>query len=326
MIAVFPNPYNLRRQVIVLFGCHRSGQFSLDSWLRSDEANQVLSQVRKSIEHCRNEKRRDVAVQVIVEGVPHGSGIQTIHYQSKVERAEGGSPYWLTPLSLYDPGNGFEVDDACNSRKTIYDLSLLLTLPDQLRIRLDEEIQASLGHPDVYRDETECGVGLHVTLYEFSTHDVGISERQSELDELSKLVSTTLQKIAQRDPDGLPSETMCRVRQLLLPPRALFAYVDFLDRDGKPTSWLDGIRCLCDAAVREIQESQGPRFSELLNRRRVPFPLHITLCRFNRKLPREVEATIKQEVDRQYPTFRTSSVEYLPISDRCQPARPAQLS
>jgi len=69
----------------------------------------------------------------------------------------------------------------------------------------------------------------------------------------------------------------------------LVSYVDFLDRDGHYSDWLNATRNWCEKSVGHTDASDS---ASLFNAMRIPFPLHMTICRFNRKLSYEEQAQL----------------------------------
>jgi len=272
MIVRFPNPFNVRKQVLILFGCHRAGQFTLEEWLRGEEVREIVDGLANSL------NRGQYAVQILVDRtLDHiDRNIQGVAPEA-IKNLENSQRFWLTPLSRSEVGETLLVSEECSKPHDIFDLSLLLQLPSQIQSELKDILTVKLGFDDLYWENTECEIGFHITLYEFLTHHRPDPQLLRRLEAITPRLCDALGQL-QRD---LVECTTVRIRGLELLPTALIAYIDFLDDLMCPTAWLDSVRSSCEQAA---VSAGWTAHSDLWNSMRVPFPVHITICRFSREL------------------------------------------
>src|SRR5437868_13008002 len=169
----------------------------------------------------------------------------------------------------------------------MYDLSLIapLDIADQKRIRND--IRTLLGDVDSYWEDENCDIGFHITLFEFFTH---IRPPDSLVRELRALSTKILSSLNQGD---APHQTIARTRQAETFPGALFSYADFLGEQCETSDWHNDIRVWCEGAVRHATNGKPNGQDPNLNLMRVPFPVHITLCRFDKLLNDEAKKRVR---------------------------------
>lgn len=307
MIVLFPNPFNIKRDVLILFGCHRSGQYALESALQSAALKRNLALLTERLQAARPGY---LAAQIIVEGLLKGSDTHnpTSYKTRAVENnAEPSDPFWLATLSKHTEQAQLTGDGRCENPTSIFDVSLLVVLsrPEQQQLR--KAVGASLDDLDMYWENVQGEIGFHVTLFEFLLH----REPAEELVE-------RLQVLAEALLDGLkgsgliPEQVVGRVRQLEILSNSLTAYADFLSPEGEPTGWMDGIRKWCEAVVARIGTSETGSEHGLMNAASVPFPLHVTLCRFPRALDpsaqMKLQALVTESRRKEFVRFPIKSV------------------
>lgn len=282
LIAIVPNPFNVHRRVLLVFGCHREGQYCLEEWLESKDFDSVASDVLGIQE---SERSWNSAIQVVVRGLPsEPARARAGSWKASAVRsqAEVGRTLWVEALSHGVHAEPFQTDSRCDHGVPIYDMSLLVVLPPEAQADIQKTIDSTVSSLDLYSEGGNCDVGLHVTLYEFLCHDQ-LDERTIEaLDNAREVIVGGI-----RSGFSAPSIATMRIRQLELLPGALISYVDFVGDDGQPSEWLGNLRGSCEDYVAHLLRTHSALDKSLLNRRIVPFPLHVTLYRFNR-VPNEV--------------------------------------
>ena len=287
MIAIFPNPFNIRKKVMVLFGCHRPGQFTLENWLRGKEVAKLVELFKNDAEKI---KARSWTMQAIVNNA--GGSAATMadtRITAAIQNIADNRLYWLKVLNDSALTNDFTINTRRLEAKEIYDLSLVVPLEADDQRLLKSSVCEEVGELSGYWEDTECEIGFHVTLYEFCTHY-----------SLNAAIRNTLSPLGERLFDALsnspaaerPQTVNLRLRGIEVLPSSLVSYVDFIDEDGRPTDWLNSVRNWCEMQA----ESLGADLvrSGALNLMRVPFPAHVTLCRFNQDIPETQQVDFKR--------------------------------
>jgi len=288
MIAVFPNPFNIRNKVLVIFGCHREGQFSLESWLRGPQIWSVID----SLNRVKGGFVGSWAAQVIVDGVwDPSSTAESVKAAAIPNSADGNRLLWFVPLSQANVGEALVVNRECLEPHDFYDLSLVVVLDAEHQGQLRQAVLSRVNLPELYWEDRECEIGFHITLFEFCTH---YSINQELLAKVAVIADRIRDRLVKNDRDR-PKHIHVRLRGLDLLPSALISYADFLS-NGKVSDWLDSVRSWCEDI---ITQELGPvaRQPNILNAMRVPFPAHVTVCRINRKVPDAVQAELKRAAE-----------------------------
>jgi hypothetical protein len=284
MIALFPNPFNFRRRVLILFGCHRTGQFTLEHWLEGTEVVEAVEQLNKDLSQA---KASGWGLQLVVNNArgPAGSLLDT-RETAAIHNVADKRLYWLRPIGEPLTDDPFRINTTCLQPQDIYDLSLVARLEQDEQLRLKEVVWGRTGEFAAYWENLNSEIGFHITLYEFCTHYS--PDKQMRLD-LSSLASQLLGIMFGSSIEDRPQVIRGRLRGIELAPSALFSYVDFVDEKGHPTGWLESVRQWCEGHA----EGLGIR-SGLLNVMRVPFPAHVTLCRFDQEIPTGLQLEIRK--------------------------------
>jgi hypothetical protein len=290
MIAVFPNPFNVRKKVLLLFGCHREGQFTLESWLRGEEIRTIVDSFHSTV------KDRDVgawALQIIVNRVWRLSPTTEPIKAEAITNPLNRQPFWFARLSRESAGDAFIINKNYSEPHDLYDLSVVAILEPEYQRRLREAVSSRARMPELYWEDQQSEVGFHITLFEFCTHHSDHPQLLAKLMGVGEWICRTLS----RTRAARPNQIQARLRGIDMLPSALVSYVDFLDEEGQATSWLDSVRSWCEECVG--QEPAGLEVeANLLNLMRVPFPVHVTLCRFDRELPEPDQINIRELVAR----------------------------
>lgn len=281
MIAIFPNPFNIRKRVLVLFGCHREGQLTLENWLGSEEAGEII----ESIEHT--EKRGTWALQIIVDRTlgPVARRVQGIR------NSITGQGFWLTVLNSSPIDDSIVINKSCNQPYRILDLSLVIPLSTDDQQQLIRIVRSYISLPDIYWEHEQCEIGLHVTLYEFLTHHRPDSRLISHFEMVVPYIRDVL---CSKNNSEKPRAITAKIRGIEFLPTAMIAYVDFTDDEGQYSNWLDSVRQWSEQSVAGTATQLGEIGLNLLNAMKVPFPVHVTLCRFNRELTELEQAQLRK--------------------------------
>lgn len=276
MISVFPSPLTLGKRVLSLFGCHRDGQFSLESWMRGSEVDEAVQSIAARL-GTRDPKV--FAVQIVIDRsgapLPHGVVETNPHSVSIGNRQQQGEHFWLTQLTGERSGDPLQPNPECLTAAEMYDISLLALIDRTAQKELKQQILSALPRANFYWEDEHCEVGFHITLYEFCTHKLPSRELVSELEQTARELSRLLE---QRRSAEQPQAMRAQVRGIELAQSALISYVDFLPEDARQSNLLQRIRTWCEDASRRVHDPS------LLNRMYVPYPTHVTLCRFQRPI------------------------------------------
>jgi hypothetical protein len=287
MLSIFPSPFNLRTRIMSLFGCHRSGQFALENWLRSEDLNAVV----EAAENFLTGRPRTDTIQIVVDAesrAPGGGVLDlTVPCAALPNLHDEGRPFWTRELSVAGPDTTIEPNPECVRQSPMYDISLVVRLDRHIEAAIRQEVENRVGTNDFYWEDQECDIGFHVTLFEFCTHDDASKNLTDALDAIVHPLGDAL-----RHANGalLPSAGSARLRGIELVNSALISYVDFLPRGKSDTNWLEAVHVWCERSARHVEEQL--HVARLFNKRRVPFPAHVTLCRFQR----EVEAVTAERL------------------------------
>jgi len=259
MICYAPNPLSVQNRILVLFGCHRVGQYMLEQWLRSAECKSVLRRLLDS----RNTSRLG---QIVLHSAFERKSPE--HYvfsdiRATPNAARNGLPFFpFNVPSRRVKDVGFRADARAVEPKPMVDISLIAELSKndgQLVTEIDGFFREKLPFLRNHYWETELkDVGLHVTLFEFATYEsrhttVKDGERFVKL---QNALAMELTKIAELE---LPLAG-CEVF-----PTSIVLYADL------PSRFLVRVRDICREAAPE---------NDFYNKRHVPFPVHCTVIRF----------------------------------------------
>lgn len=291
MISIFPSPFNLRKRVIVLFGCHREGQFALEHWLRSEGVHAVISSIKSSVPSAA---KVGTAVQVVVQSlgpIPR-NGIIPRDWRTVAipNSSDGQRPYWLVPLRSVGPSDALQVNQGCSNHQEMYDISVVAELAPEEKGRLEQIAMSRIAAPDLYWENRECDLGFHITLYEFCTEDKLDTEVMAKLE---KTLGTLASAWARTSSGDVPPRVSVSVRGIETLPKAVISYVDFPSANTSGPNWLATLRCWCEQQADSIEQHQS-QLAPILSRRRAPFPAHITLCRFNRPIESDLERRLRE--------------------------------
>jgi hypothetical protein len=295
MICVFPSPFNLRKRVAVLFGCHREGQFAVEQWLRSEGVRPAVLSLASKVPPP---DEAAAAIQIVIQSgdpIPRGGRLPQAWKTLAIPNSdEGGSPFWLTPLKAVGPSEALQVNTDCATAGEMYDISLIAELTTEDRDRLAQVVMRRVGAPDLYWESRECELGFHITLYEFCTKDAPGADLRFKLDQTVNLLRAALTRTGVGE---APSSVRVSVRGMETLPRAVISYVDFPSDNVSGPNWLATLRCWCEEKVKWMARQAG-QHDGILDGRRIPFPAHITLCRFNRPIDAELAGRL-EELSRQ---------------------------
>ncbi len=264
MICYGPNPFNLQKSVLILFGCHRVGQYLLELWLQHRESSRMF---RKLLRNVGKPSYGQIVLYSPFEQQQRES-FRFTNIQVMENRATR-SPFFPFRLrSRRVAKDPLETDAGAVGQGPLLDISLILEIVKN-HVSFVLEIERFLEEvvpikDDIWVESKGRDVGLHITLYEFATY--GSLETQEEARSRFRDIAPTLeQKLQQRmaDVDSLEFSLVgCEVF-----PSSIVLNADL------PTQVLDIVREECGTL------SSGQRY---FNGSRTPFPAHCTLVRFRR--------------------------------------------
>jgi hypothetical protein len=286
MITVMPNPYNIDRRVMIVWGCHGQGQVAVESWLREPEAVEAIGELERIL--AKNEPGQIVAQFVIAGSDTDDEPIET-HAVRRPEQnrqpVEHPLVWWQSVAPPENP-NGDSPD--------ICDLSVLacFTRDDQDLIRRWGAEALDTLPEDLLRWEDQgclmndgCPFGFHLTLYELFSH---MSTYMAEVKKRAPAVHKQLKKSAGKDA-GWGKQQRVILKHLAVLGSAVVgqAFLVDVDNDGHPSDWHAQVVEACFHQARTLPESLPA------HPRPVPFPLHVTLARFARPPDKTEEEKIK---------------------------------
>lgn len=275
MVCYAPNPFNLQKNVLIFYGCHRVGQYLLEEWLYSPESDAALRRMFRG--------RADDAPPwgQIALYAPFSSPCRADEdFKFKEIRAARNKarrsfyfPFGLPSERITTAG--FAADAGVIQQGALVDISLIVELSKQdqgLAGAVDGFLREKLpflhGH---YWESQVQQIGLHVTLYEFATHPSHDTLAEG-IELFTQLEGGLAQRLAAVHPPQM-SMTGCEVF-----PSAIVLYADL------PAAFLDAVREACDGLLPE---------TAYFNRRRVPFPVHCTAVRFGKGFTKEEQQQLR---------------------------------
>jgi hypothetical protein len=271
MICYAPNPFNIQKNVLMLYGCHRFGQVLLEQWLDSKESLLVLKRIRRSLIATKpaGPQFGQIAIHSSYSSTADAPEAYKFRDIAVFGNERSNMPFF--PLAVRAgriETNGFCKDQGAANEERIIDISLVAQLDVELRDRIDavfHERLASLNNPYW---EAKMGIGLHVTLYEFATYqsDDSLPRARRYAEDL-------------KFKRGLEARLSEFQSEWLLLAGVDLVQSSVLVRAYLPPTFVDEIQKAC----KELAQGIG-----YFNRLRVPFPLHCTVVRF-RSVPDEVQ-------------------------------------
>jgi len=281
IITLVPNPFAPQKWMLFLIGCSRPGQYLLLSWLRDRSSEQILSNI---IKHKMSNDNNHKYIQVVVRGDRIDKAAQgqidrewndltiinDIANKTKTPFFCARKPYVSTPNQAT---TGDEITDVSLVARVEKDQisSITGSLPESIKHLLDEESNNS-------------NIGFHVTLYEF-LHKRGWEE-QGFASALLKRRDGFLACLRDRFLRVPPINIA--MRQTRLTSISLQILVDIhMDMKNASLSWKESITDELNAMdfivkyCHEAKEKLPNEKKDRLNINDSPFPLHLTLLRFN---------------------------------------------
>jgi hypothetical protein len=268
--CVFPNPYNIRREVLLIFEDGHKSRLFLDKSRVSSVLN-LLKEARKT----RNHNSISGGCEIVVESSSRDNACQKYKHRGNTSTpwSDEKRPYRsITPVQIRPvepPFAGIIPDSKLKqhpNKRRMIDISLQVDLTEY---RTDiEQCLLDWGAPDflfdpdiVYQEALRENVGLHVTLYEFA-HYSGISQFSRQDTDVSF--------------SDLYEQLKCELSHDVSPFTIRLLHADlFSDNVFLYCDWKGNLR-----GIREICDHLADRYGEQLNVRRMPFPSHCTLWRF----------------------------------------------
>lgn len=277
LIYYAPNPFNVQKKVLILYGCHRVGQYLLEDWLQTPDAARFLRNLRRD--------QPNPIGQIVIRSsflAPKHAENYEFRKTHLIKNQATNQPFFPFVIpSKRISQDGFGIDEAALQRGGMVDISLVIELPRHQADFLQTIESYFLDRPDLqflashFREAQGHDPGLHVTLYEFATHKTQktLQEGIEHFDELSRLLGQTMISA---------SAPMLHLAGFDVFPTAIVLYADL------PSQFVDQIGEACHRMLPE---------SAYLNRRRVPFPLHCTLFRFSKPLSAEEQQRLRLLAD-----------------------------
>jgi hypothetical protein len=274
MICYAPNPFRVQKRVLLLFGCHRVGQYLLEDWLRSPQSVRVLQNL------IGNSKvSAPFFGQIALSGPfnhPIAENYRFDYFHLATNRAANLPFFPFGIPSKRTADNGFEVDVRAVQQNPMVDISLIIRLSEH-----DRELPASIDNllkdklpflNNQYWESAVSNIGLHVTLYEFATHESlqSLAESIEHFDELKKQLTREFEKLPTPHLELVGFEVF---------PSSIVIYADL------PTSFLESIQAACSRST--ISNAQ------FFNRLRMPFPMHCTVIRFREHLDKNQQEQLQ---------------------------------
>jgi len=301
VLTEMPNPFNLQRRIILLWGCHQEGQNALETWFWRPDSEKLLQELGQPWREGRPRR----GLQIVVSAPMKRGGPD---YPSTHVVKEGAMNHWEEPLGspvLAEEG-AYSTHPSVREPGHLVDVSLLLPLPEASQAQLRSDVTKLLPS-----EETDCWeeseVGLHVTLVELLVQDLLGPPTESELEPFirttQRLATNLYANVGQFPPARL------RIRQMEVMGNSLSCLADFIDEHGRVIPWLARALDLCGSAKRALPDEDEKR---LWSRPRASFPLHMTLFRFGvqtKKARRAVIGAAIQEARRR--TFMVMPAERL---------------
>jgi hypothetical protein len=287
LICYAPNPFNAQKRILILFGCHRVGQYLLESWLENPRTITLLKSLLRK-EHLLNNKFGQIAL--------HASYIMSHDDKYIFKRINTTSNKSLKGISFFPYSvqsrkisiNDFEIDKGV-SQDPMVDISLIIELSKNdtniiknIEKYFQKEFHFMTGH---YWESQVEEIGLHVTLHEFSNYDshetlseASLIFKKLEVELPGKIIELAQKynELSRKNKDR-PSTRMSLVGCEVY-PSSVIIYADL------STNFLEDIGEIC----RTISKN-----NRYFNRLRIPFPLHCTVIRFNRDLNEDEKTKLK---------------------------------
>jgi hypothetical protein len=273
MICYGPNPFSWQKRVLLLYGCHRVGQLLLERWLRDPHGATVLRRIAES-DHVTEPAMGQVVVSGQFVDDPHKTYKFTkFHTIQNASQNIAFFPFAI-PRRRLATGD-FAVDRGAARQGPMVDISLVVEIRNvsaRLEARLEKFFLKKLDFlKDHWLESRVRDIGLHVTLYEFATHETEESLGEG-IQHFRRLAGTLEPNFAGQSPHL--SLVGCEVFPQSI---VLCSYL--------PASFLDNVRETCQISASRI---------DYFNTCTMPFPLHCTIVRFSERLSNEQQAELQR--------------------------------
>ncbi|MBN2500513.1 MAG: hypothetical protein JXB38_07055 [Anaerolineales bacterium] len=285
MLCYLPNPFNLQKNVLILFGCHRVGQYLLEAWLRDPQSERALRKL------FRRHNFADQPYGQIVMFSPYKyAAEEQVSFEKiqLVQNTHNKLPFFPIQLSAQAISqNNFKLDQRTKTPQRMVDISLLVSLADNdatLTKSIETFFKQNLPFLDgQYLESNVAEIGLHVTLYEFATH-LG-DEQNAFANDQYKLLAGVLQDSLK----AIPGTTMGITGYEILPTNIIL-HVDF------PRTFISQIQEACQQAVQSVrgnaQNATTPA-DKLFNINHMPALLHCTAIRYRTEFSEENQEKLR---------------------------------
>ncbi len=286
MICYAPNPFNVQKKVLILYGCHRVGQYLLERWLNQDEAAAILGKILEN----RSDASPAFGQIVLNGGFSESSGEYKFTDFHVIHNHTNELPFFpFAVRSKRIVTHGFEIDYKPVQQNPMVDISLIIELAkhnSQLTGSIDRFFRKELPSlNDQYWESAQTSdIGLHVTLFEFATHETHqtLSEGIEQFNILAQKLPNELYNELANELNVVRSPRLSLIGCDVF-PQSIVLYADL------PVSFLDVVRRICHRYL--------PK-NRYFNRMRMPFPLHCTIIRFTRELKSEEQQQLMTFADK----------------------------
>jgi hypothetical protein len=267
MICYAPNPFNVQRSVLILYGCHRVGQYLLEDWLLSPESTRTFRRLLR-----RQTIPAPAFGQIVLHGAFEHEGGESYELKdvNVIVNTRGQIPFFPFDVRLERTTvQNFIIDNKAKRKGSMADISLVIELGHtdhvpQSGSDIDRFFQDKLPFlEDHYWESQATGIGLHVTLYEFATHMANDKAFNERFEERREQFGTLRDALEERQAELYQTHLSLVGYEVF--PSSIVLYSDL------PTDFVERVRKICGDI------SSGHSY---YNMRRLPFPLHCTVVRF----------------------------------------------
>ena len=275
MVCYAPNPFNVQKDVLILYGCHRVGQYLLEQWLHGRGGAALCRELFRGRRATGHPVWGQIALysHFVKKGLEHYD-FTAIRTMKNSATGKSFFPFSISTGRL--ERDGFKKDRGALQQTPMVDISLVVELKkrnEELCARIVEWLRKELPFLQGNFWEADCAdVGLHITLHEFATHESHASLPQG-VEELKRI-----EEVLRGGLHGLGRIEACLTGCEVF-PASVVIFVDV------PTEFLEAVR----AVGLQARNDGG-----YLNRFRVPFPLHCTVIRFTEQLSQSEQQQLRQ--------------------------------
>ncbi len=281
IITYICNPFFPDHYFLFLIGCHRMGQYMLNSWLRSQTSVDTLRKIKKIV---KNKKVDFIQIAIMGKSL-NEIELPYINREWNFESIIDISSSNNKPFFINKEKNLFYTKIENQDKEDIVDFSLLVKI-NPISNTVDK-IKSTLPNSliKLFNDEIQSEAGLHITLFEFIHRKGKDYDARGFVEDILNRDSNFFKKI-QKEINKIP-EISIILRQTKATDTSVHILADFCisknfqlienyDDYKYIVNILEVINKICQNAIDELSPTDQNRF----NIRKVPFPPHFTLIRF----------------------------------------------